>query len=165
MKRLLVISLLAAACASQPNLPQRCTNAAGFSISYPAGWHTNSGAVIPACSTFDPQPIDIPRDSEIPFGIAVFIDVEQVEFEQLARSNDFETILSSERMTVAGRDAIRVEAESTGQGLADRGMRTFRYSIDLGGGRTLIASTHSASPDYESNKRVLAEMIETLELR
>jgi hypothetical protein len=52
---------------------------------------------------------------------------------------------SVQRITVAGRQAMRVESEATGEGLADRGMRSLRYVIDLGGGRSLIASTHDAA--------------------
>ncbi|HEY0143964.1 MAG TPA: hypothetical protein VGF48_23965 [Thermoanaerobaculia bacterium] len=147
------------------NLSQRCTNTQhGFSVSYPAGWQTNDGSVLPACSAFDPRPISMPRDSELPFEIAIVLDVEKVAVDELTRSTQWERVLSSEQTTIGGRKAFRVEVEATGEGLADRGMRSLRYVIDLGGGRTLIGATHGVNPSYEGNKNVLARMVESVTL-
>lgn len=172
MKKALFLFALAtlAACstpappqAASSSLPQRCTNARyGISISYPAGWQTNDGSVLPACSAFDPTRVDIPRDSELPFDIAVVLAVDEVPLDQLTRSSQFERVLSATPMTIAGRKAVRVELEATGEGLADRGLRTLRYAIDLGPGRTLIASTHATDASYETNKEILGRMIESV---
>lgn len=149
--------------AQRDQLSQRCTNSQdGFSVSYPAGWHTNSGEVIAECSAFDRQPIDVPRGSEMPFDIAVVIDAGEVPFETTAGPSRWERILSTERMTVAGRQAVRAEVEATGEGLADRGMRSLRYVVDLGGGRSIIATTHDTDPSYERDKEILARMMQTL---
>jgi hypothetical protein len=146
-------------------LAQRCTNTAhGFSVSYPEGWHTNSGAVIPACSAFHPDPFEIPEASEMPFEIAITISVEPVAIELLRTTSQWEQIVSAERLSIEGREAWRIEARSTGEGLAERGMRTLRYAIDLGEGRTLLASTHGASRHYALNQEVLAAMVESAEL-
>lgn len=146
-------------------LSQRCTNERdGFTISYPAGWHTNSGEVIAACSAFHPEPVQIPPQSEIPFELAVFIGVQEVPFDRPA-DPQFERTLSSERLTVGGRAAVRSEVESTGEGLAERGMRTFRYATDLGGGRSLVASTHKTGATYDANKEILGRMIETVSMK
>ena len=148
----------------QPSM-QRCTNDRyGFTVTYPAGWHTNSGEVIPACSAFDPEPVQIPAQSEMPFGIAVVISAQDVAFDR-APEPQFERVLASERVTIAGRPAMRLEVESTGEGLADRGLRTTRYAIDLGGGRSLIATTNATDGSYEANKAVLAQMLDSLVLR
>lgn len=147
-------------------LSQQCTNErAGFTISYPAGWHTNSGDVIPACSAFDPEPVEIPAQSEVPFEIAVVIGAQDVAFDKTATESQFERILSSERLTIAGRPAMRAEVEATGEGLADRGMRTLRYAIDLGSGRSLVASTNRTGDSYEQEKEILGKMVETISLR
>jgi len=146
-------------------LSQRCTNARdGFTVSYPAGWHTNGPEVIAACSAFDPEPVQIPPQSEIPFGLAIVISVQEVPFDRPA-DPQFERTLSSERLTVAGRPAVRAELESTGEGLADRGMRTLRYTIDLGAGRSLVASTNKTDAAYDANKEILARMVETIAMQ
>ena len=88
----------------------------------------------------------------------------------MAKSEDLtpgssERVLSTERLTVDGRPALRVEAEASGEGLAPRGMRSLRYVIDLGGGKSLIASTHDTDAGkYESEKRILGVMVESLDL-
>ena len=145
-------------------LSQRCTNRRHrFSVSYPEGWHTNSGEVIPACSAFDPQPVEVPRESEIPFDIAILLDVQNVSFDTTAAPSRWERILSAERLAIGGREAFRVEAEATGEGLADRGMRSFRYAIEIGEGKTLIATKHDTGTSYERHKKVLTRMVETVQ--
>jgi hypothetical protein len=153
--------------AAQPlALSQRCTNEAhAFTISYPAAWHTNSGEVIPACSAFDPEPVQVPAQSEMPFDIAIVIGVHEVPFDRAGSDPRFERVLSSERLTIAGRPASRAEVEATGEGLADRGLRTLRYAIDLGGGRSLIATTNRTDDAYERDKEILGRMLETIEIR
>ena len=149
--------------ASEPALSQRCTNERhGFTVSYPAGWHTNGGEVIPACSVFDPEPVEVPPQSEMPFDIAVVIGVQDVAFDRTASDPQFERVLSSERLTIGGRPALRSEVEATGEGLADRGMRTLRYAIDLGNGRSLVASTNRTGEQYEAEKEILRRMVETI---
>ena len=169
---LLFFLLSASGCATGPDsrtepvMSQRCTNLIdGFSVSYPEGWHSNEGAVVPPCTAFDPEPFEIPRESEMPFEIAVVIGVEEADFGELARPSIYERVLSTERLAVDGRPALRIEAEASGEGLAPRGMRSLRYVIDLGGGKSLIATTHDTdSANYESEKRTLAVMVESLDL-
>lgn len=151
---------------SDPVMSGRCTNLIdGFSVSFPEGWHSNVGTVVPPCNAFDPEPFEIPRDSEMPFEIAVVIDVEEAGFEELTRLSIYERVLSTERLTVDGRQAMRIEAEASGEGLAPRGMRNLRYVIDLGGRKSLIATTHDTDAGrYESEKRILEVMVESLDL-
>jgi hypothetical protein len=170
----LLILSLAAACETVNDavgddgivLSERCSNPRhGYSVSYPAGWHTNSGAVVPLCTAFDPEPIEIPPHSEMPFDISVVIDVEDVGVDVLTQSSRFERILSSERLTVDRRDAWRVEAEATGEGLPSAGFRSLRFVVDLGDGRTLIATTHDTdSGDYQRDQEVLRRMVQSLDL-
>jgi hypothetical protein len=146
-------------------LSQRCTNERdGFTVSYPAGWHTNGGEVIPACSVFDPEPVQVPPQSELPFDLAIVFGVQEVAFDRTP-DPQFERVLSSERLTVGGRPALRAELEATGEGLADRGMRTLRYAIDLGGGRSLLASTNNTDASYARDQEILARMVETISVR
>lgn len=152
-----------AAPSTTTQLTQRCSNAqSGFSISYPAGWRTNDASVLPACSVFDPADVELPRESEVPFDIAIVIGAQDHPFEPAPASTQYETVLSSQLMKIAGRDAVRVEVESTGEGLADRGMRSLRFVLDLGGGRTLVATTNDTGESYARQKEILAQMVETL---
>ena len=146
-------------------LSQRCTNPKhGFSVSYPAAWHTNDSKVLPSCSLFDSSPIVVPEQSELPFEIAIVIGIEETPFISDPGSSQWERILSVEPLKLRGADAVRLEVEATGEGLAERGMRSLRYVVDLGGGRTLTAATHNASPSYEEHKKVLARMMENITL-
>ena len=147
-------------------LSERCTNNKhGFEVAYPAGWHTNDDSVIPACSVFDPNPVQIPRQSELPFEIAISIGVHETKAEELTTTTQWERVLSTAPVAIAGRQGFRVEVEATGEGLAERGMRTTRYVVDLGGPRTLVAATHSANRDYAHNSEILRAMVETLAAR
>ena len=147
----------------ETSLSQRCTNARyRLSIAYPAGWYTNDGSVVPACSAFDAKPVQVPRDSEMPFEIPIVLAVEDVKVEHVTRSSQWERVLSSAPVTVAGREGVRVEVEASGEGLADKGMRSVRYVVALGEGRTLLATTHDRAGSYERNQDILDRMVATI---
>lgn len=146
-------------------LTQSCTNAdAGFSVSYPADWQTNDGAIMPACSLFDPQLIDIAPATEIPADIAVVITRQAVPFD-VANGDDFtRRIMSRDTVTVDGRRAVRVEAESTGQGLYDAGTVGYSYIIELDDAVIIAQSYAVGDPDYDTKKRVLDSMMQSLRI-
>jgi hypothetical protein len=149
--------------ASAINLSQRCTNAQyRLSIAYPAGWFTNDGSVVPACSAFDVQPVQVPRESEMPFEIAIVLGVDDVKVDDVTRSSQFERVLSRAPVTIAGRQGLRVEVEATGEGLADKGMRSVRYAIPLPDGRTFLATTHDRAASYERNQEILERMMASI---
>ncbi|MBW3548439.1 MAG: hypothetical protein KY452_09940 [Actinobacteria bacterium] len=147
-------------------LAQSCTNAEdGYSIQFPEGWSTNEGEVVPTCRFFHPQPFEVPEATEV-FGLAVTVKVDDVPFSRVAGEEGSlgERVLSREETTVAGQQAVRVEAQSTGDVLLPEGVHTYRYHVEVGNG-TLTATTHDVGElDYEANKEVLDEMMETLEL-
>lgn len=145
---------------------RECVNRGeGYSIRYPAMWHVNAGSTMDPCSLFDPEPIRLPGNSQIPPSIAVMIDIEPVAFtavtgEVLGRH---ETVRESAR--IDGRSAVRMDSTSTGQGLYGRGMRSYSYFIDLGGA-TMIASTHDVGGiPFERKRRILDAMMETVRFR
>lgn len=146
---------------------QECTNEhGGFVVAYPRGWVVNDGSVVPACSLFDPAPFDVPPESEVPEDIAVSIHVADEAFETIAGSDFALRELEREEGQVAGRRAVVRLFEHTGEGLFDRGMRTQEYVVDWGGGRTLVAHSHSAGePPFEQKRQVLAEMMQRLRPR
>jgi hypothetical protein len=150
----------------QPAAWQRCTfEPAGIAVEYPADWQTNDGSVMPACSLFDPQPIDVPWASELPADIAVAIHLQDVAFERATGTFGLR-VISSEERRVAGRPAVQRLVEQTGDGLLDAGIRTYQYLIDWGDGRTLSAHSHDVgAPDFATKRRVLDEMMARLAQR
>lgn len=138
----------------------------GYEVSYPAGWHTNPGDVIASCSVFDPDPIELQPDTEIPLDLGVIILVDPVPFDTAADPDErFERVLEREELEVDGGRAARLETEATGEGMTPEGTLSYRYVVDLDDERTLIASTYEVGDlDYEDKKGVLDRMVETLEL-
>ncbi|HEV2069866.1 MAG TPA: hypothetical protein VGR26_08740 [Acidimicrobiales bacterium] len=145
-------------------LAQSCTNADdGYSIQFPEGWFTNEGDVVATCRFFHPQPFEVPEATEV-FGLAVTVKVDDVPFSRVASEEESlgERVLSREETSVAGHQAVRVEAQSTGDVLLPEGVHTYRYHVELDDG-TLTATTHDVEDlDYEANKQVLDAMMETL---
>ncbi len=143
----------------------RCANPqAGYRVAYPAQWQTNPGSVMPECSLFDPEPIQLQAGTEIPLDIAVSIRREPVRLETIAGEPRDERVLSRAETTVAGRRALRIESEATGEVMHPEGTRSYRYLVDLGE-ETLVAATYEAGTlDFASKRRILDEMMSTLEL-
>lgn len=147
-------------------LGQACTNPeAGYSLEFPEGWSTNEPSAVPSCRYFHPRPFEVPQHTEV-FDLAVSVRVDEVPFTEVASEGDSlaDREISREEAAVAGRQAVRVEAESTDGGLLPEGVHSYRYHLDLGE-RTLTAATQDVGDlDYEMNKRVLDRMMETLDL-
>lgn len=146
-------------------LTQTCTGAeGGYAVDYPAGWSTNDADVVSPCRFFHPEPFEVPEATEV-FGLAVTIGVEPEPFERVAAPDGMgEEELSREETTVAGRPAVRVETESTGEALLPEGVRSYRYAVDLDG-RTLVGVTRDVEGlDYGDNQKVLDAMMSSLEL-
>ncbi len=143
---------------------QSCTNErAGYTVRYPAEWHTNSGDVVARCCFFHPEPFEVEAQTEV-LDIAISLRVDAVPFERVTGEGQAERTLEREETTIDGRPAVRTEAEATGAALLPDGTRVYRYAIDLDG-RTVIASTLDvAGLDYAANKRLLDAMVASLEL-
>ena len=140
-------------------------SARGYTVAYPATWHVNTGEILGPCSLFDPDPVEVPRDSEIPIEFAIAIGFQPVPFATLTDDALGRSILSRQPTKVDGRDAMRIESESTGEGLHDAGIRSYQYVVDLGD-TTLIATTYGAgSLPLERKRRILDAMMTTLDFR
>lgn len=146
-------------------LDTSCTNdAVGYTVEHPGDWVVNEGDGLPACSAFDPESVDIPDATEIPFEIAVVIREARIGIGTAADIDGAEE-LSREETTVDGRDAVIVEAEGTGDFFFPEGLTFTRYHVDLGH-TTLIGVTFDvddADLTYEERRDVLAAMMASLE--
>lgn len=146
-------------------LAQVCTNdEAGYRVRYPQGWHTNDGSVVAACRLFDPAPIEVPENSEIPFDIAVLIQQIEVPYPQAVEVGEAQEELSRQTLTVNGRQATYLEVRSTGRGLGPAGIVSSHYYLDLPGGTVLVSTYDVEGVDYEANQDVLDLMIRSLEV-
>jgi hypothetical protein len=145
-------------------LGQTCTNESiGFTVRYPSGWQTNSGGVINQCLAFDPTSVTLPERAES-FDEAIRIRQSEISFNRATEIDDItERELSRRSTTVNGRSAIAVESETTGRGILPEGIRIYQYVINLDGG-AVLASTYDIDTDqYERNKQILDQMMDSIE--
>lgn len=142
----------------------RCVNEAdGYAVSYPAEWHVNAGDILGRCAVFDPDPIHIPENSELPIEFAVMLDVEPVAFSTIAGDVLGRRDRSREPTRVGGREGLRIDTETTGEGLHSAGILMYMYVVDLGD-RAMIATTYDVGTvPFERKRRVLDAMMGTLE--
>jgi hypothetical protein len=151
---------------ARPTTP--CTNdAAGFTIRYPAGWHTDTVGPGGECLFFDPEPFAVPANSDFT-GTALEVHVPQEPFDAVVRSltdERFARVLEREAATVAGRPALRLLVEATGEGLLDAGTRVYEYVVDRGDTPPLVVQTTlTAAGDLDRRRAVVDEAVRTLEL-
>lgn len=132
------------------------------SIPYPADWWAFPGNdEAPPCIWIAPDALSVPDPlTESPAGVVVTVGA--VGGGPESEGN----VLSSESLTIDGRDAIRVEEMiSTSTGAA----RSLSYWIPLavdGHGPTLIATTHeSPRSDYQFHKEILTEIALGIDIR
>lgn len=144
-----------------------CENPGGFTIGYPEEWHTNSGDVVPPCSQFHPEPFEVPRGTdERVAAIAAFID--PVPYERAAAPNERRDA-EREELTIAGRDALRLEFGAGPDSIWPEGTPITMYAIEVPpseGGReqTLFLDTVGLEIfDYERNQEVLDRIAPDLE--
>lgn len=143
-----------------------CEHPGGITVEYPAGWLVNDGDVLPECSAFDPESMEIPEASEF-LDAAVLLSVEPVDFATISDPDSQSgRALARSTATVDGHDAVRVETESDGEALLDAGTRSTTWIIELDEVRTLTASTYeiATAEEYESNRAVLDQMVPRLQL-
>lgn len=149
----------------------RCDSPEGYSVSYPASWHTNTGEVVPECGQFAPEPFEVPAGTDERVApVTIFID--PVEFFRAA-SPDSETSTELSRATtvIDGRQAVRLEQESTGEGLYPAGVEQTIYVVDLAIGTddtdpgTLFMTTVDLTEfDYSQSVAVMDRMARTMRI-
>lgn len=136
----------------------------GYRLAYPSEWRTHDGEVVPSCRLFDPQPIEVEPQTELPFDIAVALRTTDVALDTLATEDEAAEVLTSRSTTVDGHEAVAVEVRSTGEAMLPDGVHSYRYAVDLGDQR-LVAITHDVGePAYEGTRQVLDQMMDTIDL-
>ncbi|MFY0562275.1 hypothetical protein ACN28E_00415 [Archangium lansingense] len=146
----------------------RCSNPAGrYSIGHPSSWKTNAGNGVEPCRFFHPTPFEVQPHSEEPL-VAVSVKREPMTLSTFVQGNTGSSyeILQQERLTLAGRPAVRLELRATSESpLLPPGTREYLYVI--GDGDSVIRASTLAvrGLDYAGNKVVLDEMVRTLEPR
>lgn len=141
--------------------------AAGYSISYPADWHTNSGEVDEPCHWFDAKPVALrPATDVVDVAVHVqLVDARLREHVQRVTSSPASEVLRREDRSVGEHPAVAVETKATEQALVPKGTRIYSYLIDAGR-RVLQGTTREADADartsYEKAKDVLDAMMESV---
>lgn len=113
-----------------------CTNPIqGFSIDYPAGWHTDHRAPELACFNFDPRPFQAPREGKITTAIQVAIE---------------------QAPTDPGSDPVKFER-------VEDGMNIYGYRVPAEGGREFsVYATNNAGVDFDSWKTIVDKAVGTM---
>ena len=150
-----------------------CTNdELGLTVDYPRDWSTNDGGVLAACSLFDPGPIDVEPNTEIPRDLAVVLHGSDRQYATYADAGDEPGTRQLERRetTVAGHDAVAMLLEATEDApLLEPGTRLYRWVVDLGVDEmtavsTMLAVTYDeGEPDFEEKRRILDAMVQGIE--
>lgn len=139
----------------------------GLAIRYPAGWHTDALRVGEACQAFHPEPFQI-RDGTDCCPWALEARPIREPFERVLAGyldERYYRLLAREELEAAGRPAVRVEVEATGEGLYERGTRTYAYLIDRDG-ETFVVQTiaYPGNEQYEAWRTIADEATTTLRL-
>ncbi|MBD0338749.1 MAG: hypothetical protein ICV67_05620 [Thermoleophilia bacterium] len=141
-----------------PQLGAECTSEeGGYAVSYPEDWHEEG------CTFFDAEPFEVPEGTEF-FDVAVLVSREPVPLDVLAGDDRTREILDLEETQIAGRNAVRLEAETTGEGLLDRGVRFYLVGVEVDDDAVILSTYALGALDFEGNKEVVDRMAESLEL-
>lgn len=156
--------------ASRPPAPSltRCSNPAGrYSIGYPSSWKANTGNGVEPCRFFHPTAFEVQPHSEEPL-VAVSVKREPMSLDTFVQGNTGASyeVLQQERLTLAGRPAVRLELRATSESpLLPPGTREYLYAI-ADGDSVIRASTLAVRGlDYPGNKAVLDKMVRSLKPR
>lgn len=147
-------------------LGQTCTSKDnGYTLMYPTGWHAELAYAGWQCALFDPHPITITPDSEIPL-VTVVASVTDFAFNTaVAQYTDptITSLTSQTGLTIDGHSAVAVEIVMT-QGVQALPPGTMRYAVLIEwGARTLIIETDSGvGGDYAIAKHVVLGMAQSL---
>lgn len=139
----------------------RACTFSGATLSYPITWQTNSNeGGVQACRVFDDEPVTLQPATELPTDVGALFYPSDATVAELERSDD---VVSSDRLTVAGRAALRQTGTTTEDGLGPAGLPFVRIVLDLGDHR-LVGETYAEGDEVTSftrNAGVLTRMLLT----
>ncbi|MHB8891825.1 MAG: hypothetical protein ACYC65_07245 [Candidatus Limnocylindrales bacterium] len=140
---------------------------AHITVTYPASWQTYTGDPRWDCLLFDPEPITVLPDTELPpVAVGIYPDTRafatvQVDF----TTTSVYTVLQTESGTVGDHDAVAYELENTGEGFYEKGVRQTVVVIDLGDPGCLVMETvGTPGARYDANVEVLVQMVGALQI-
>jgi hypothetical protein len=145
----------------------RCENSVeGYAVQVPQDWFANpeiiapeGGDDVPACRFFAPAEFEVRPNSGVPPSVAISFQL----VDALAPGDGTE--LSRTETMFDGHDALLREAEVTQEPFLPAGTLVYEVWVSLDDGRYLFISTDSARDgDYEDHKRVMDQMMATLEI-
>lgn len=148
-------------------LASSCTGPDGaYTVGYPEGWHTNTGDVAAPCQWFGQEPVAVEEGTGGPPSTPVVVRVLPVPFDRAVEPGRETRELARQSTTVAGRDAVRIDRESTGVAALPEGVRIHQWFVDLDEQRTLMLAAYSGigSADFDHYRQVVDEMARSLEL-
>jgi hypothetical protein len=123
-----------------------CTNQVeGYSIDYPAAWHTDHPSPELACVFFDPRRFEVPEASDFT-GTALEVVRETADWDFRSRT----------RVMLGDREAIRFEA------LREEGLVTYGYLIEEGGRTFSVVTTANRGVDYTPWRQIVDKAARTL---
>jgi hypothetical protein len=130
----------------------------GYAVAYPIDWRAPALSAESACTFFDPQPIQLPENSDA-FGASLEVAPAQQSFDKLVESlvdERFEETLERRELTLSGRPAVEVVSRATGEGLLDRGTESATYVVDRGSAPPLVLRTvRTRFSNWEERLRIL----------
>lgn len=146
-------------------LDQQCSvTSEGVTVSYPAGWHTGRDPDVGACRVFDDQPVDL----EVGIGggplgpVQVAVLDDSLQRTTMAAPTQRE--LSRTDTMMAGRPAVVVDWEATGEGAGPAGLQSHRVFVGLGDRTLMLAAYAVDDHDFDSTSTIVDRMAESLQL-
>lgn len=150
----------------QDSLTESCNNRReGFSLSYPAGWHTEARNPNWRCSLFDPNRFVIEPDTEVPpTAVLVYVDPHRLARTYASLTDEtLGSVLAARDTTVGDRPGKTVEITDSGQVMYEAG--TLHYYLLVGAAnRTFVFETIDVVSGYRRNKQVIDAMAQTLQI-
>ena len=147
-----------------------CSNSFyGFEISYPKDWFTTYDSDDQKCTFFAPFSFVINAkidNSLIPIRIEVVSVDKWLETAKFYENpNDFQNIVSSQNIELAGKSIKKIKALATGLGSVPQGLEKFSYLIfDAETPVVIYYQQHDAEEDTQEYEAITEEMSASLKI-
>jgi len=152
------------AATTAPTDPDTCTNeVVGYTVVYPAGWHSAGTADDGPCIFFDPDPIEVVDASEIPVDVMIYwIEVPLDEY-LAAYDSDGIVVAESEPIPVSGQTGYRFLYTFSDSGF-DPGLSAYEVIVEHGGGVLVVVTFEGFTSDFGSSRDRVDSMAASLRL-